>query len=136
MGDFPIVPAAGSAVIVAAAVLAGYWSAGARRARDFEAKLAARPPLSDADLAERIFACGVTPELPGRVRHLFADNTGYAHDRLLPDDDLSFYWEDIDPTPLVETLEQEFCVTLPEDRLVAIRPTIRALSILIHERRG
>ena len=135
MGDFPIIPAVGTVFVVCGAMVVAYYWLG-RRARAFKAEVVGRQPVPDAELADRYFAGGVSPDVPARVRRLFADHTGYPRERLLPDDDLSFFWEDTDPSPLVHALEEEFGVALPDDRLAAIRPTIRDVVTLIEECRS
>ncbi len=109
-----------------------------RRSREFTAELAAREPVSDEDLFGRHYAPGeVTAEVPGRVRRVFARHMDYPAEKLLPDDDLSCFWAELDMIDLIRDLEREFGIEITNaDVMTVPNCTIRAVSHLVSRKAG
>jgi hypothetical protein len=122
-------------VLVAAAVVFLVWQwldPNERQARTFEAALAARPPVPDAELVARYFdAGGVPPAVPPAVRRVFAEYTGYPAERLMPDDDLAFVWAELDAAEFVAELEDRLGVAFRPSEEALTPCTIRAVSELV-----
>jgi hypothetical protein len=108
-----------------------------RRAVAFNAELVAREPLSDNDMLSRYFALDdVSPDIPGEVRRVFAEHTGYVAEKLLPDDDLNAFWADIDQSDLIKELESFFGITFKKADVERTPCTIRAVSMLVANNAG
>jgi hypothetical protein len=118
-------------------VLAAIWAAvrlldpDLREWRRYEAELRARPLVPDEELVAGYFGSGTIPDIPARVRRVFAEWMGYPADRLLPDDDFTFFWAELDGEPLIVSLEEEFGAVFPEADVATTRPTIRQVSALV-----
>lgn len=107
-----------------------------QRYDDFERTLATRIPLADDELFRRFFAVGEAAEdVPLRVRRLFAKHTQYPAEKLLPDDDLAFFWEEMDQGELIDDLEKEFDITISPEEATRNPGTIRALALLVAAKR-
>jgi hypothetical protein len=107
----------------------------ARRARAYDAELRERPAVSDYELFQSHFGgSGVPHDVPGKVRRFFAKELGYPAEKLLPDDDFMFMFNEIDAGPLIEALEREFRVTFTDDEVARTAPTIRAVCLLITDK--
>ncbi len=107
-----------------------------RRWRAFDAVLKGREPVDDVALVARFFPGEDLPaDVPPRVRHVFARLMNYPADKLLPDDDLTFFWATVDGEPLLKSLGEEFGVTFTDKDDVKAVPTIRAVSRLIASKR-
>ena len=114
------------------ALLVWWLDPNARRERRFTTKLKVREPLSDAAMVSRYFATDdIVPETPGRVRRLFAKQMGYPADKLLPDDDLTFYWYDLDMIELMKELEVDFGIEITDKDAEGTPCTIRDVSLLV-----
>ena len=121
-----------AALIIVSAVLLWWLDPTMRRARSFKAKLKDREPLSDAAMVANYFATeGVALETPGGVRRIFAKQMGYPAEKLLPDDDLTFYWYDLDMIEVVREIEAEFGIELTDSDAENTRCTIRDVSLLV-----
>jgi hypothetical protein len=108
-----------------------------RRCWQYEAELATREPLSDAAMIRRYFAeDDIDLEVPAQVRWVFAKHTGYPAEKLLPDDDLAFFWADLDMAELIEELESGFGFTITSADLKRTPCTIRAASHLVASKTG
>lgn len=105
--------------------------------RAFEKELKLRTPVPDDKLAALYFeGSTIPPDVPVRVRRLFAKHTSYEFDRLLPDDDLMFFWEDLDGAPLIEDIEREFGVTISAVDAETTKCTIREVAKLVERLRS
>jgi acyl carrier protein len=99
-------------------------------------ELRQRVPVPDDELVPRFFPdTGMSPEVPIRIRMLFAEWLGYPVDRLLPDDDFAFILDDLDAAPLIEELERLFGIIISEADAEATLPSIRSVSELVHRLR-
>jgi acyl carrier protein len=103
-----------------------------RWAREFQRTVSARQPLSDEELAS-IFSTPETidPRIPIRVRQMLAKHTGYPVEKLLPDDDLTPFWDELDALDLILDLEETFDIQIDTHEAERTRCTIRAVSELI-----
>lgn len=121
------------AVLAIVAVLFWLFDPNIRRGRAFTAELAIREPMPDDELFGRHFAAEeAAPDVPGRVRRLFALHTGYPADKLLPDDDLMFFWADLDMNDLICDIEREFGITIANEDAASVPAcNIRAVSQLV-----
>src|SRR5438105_3762683 len=91
------------------------WFIGDHREREYLAELATRELVSEEELFCRYFVDGESaPDVPGRVRRVFAQNTGYPEYKILPDDDLTFFWFELDMIPLIRDLEREFGIEITD----------------------
>jgi len=118
---------------LAAMIVVVWWlDPNLRRGRKFEAELSVREPLPDAEMVSRYFASdNVAPEVPPMERRIFAKHTEYPAEKLLPDDDLTFFWVELDMVELLKELESEFGITIT-DALARHTPcTIRAVSRMV-----
>jgi len=108
-----------------------------QRGREYEEELAIRKPLSDAEMIRQYFAADtIDPEVPVKVRRLFAKYTEYPVEKLLPDDDLGFFWADMDMVELIEELESGFDFKITSADLKRTPCTIRAASQLVASKTG
>jgi hypothetical protein len=118
-------------------VLVWWLDPNLRRGRKFAAGLKTRPPLSDAQMISRYLAEDDVPaEVPGRVRRVFAKFMAYPAEKLLPDDDLTFFWVDLDMIGLFQELESGFGITISPAEAERIPCTIRGVSLLVARRAG
>jgi hypothetical protein len=102
-----------------------------REEREFEARLAAREPMSDEEMLSRFFEVGeVLPEVPGPVRRALADFCDYPAEKLQPDDDLGVSWayREVDMADFFEGLEEEFGIKLVGAEEQGLPFSIRGLS--------
>jgi hypothetical protein len=100
--------------------------------RWYEKKLAAREPLSDASMIEQYFATGcVPPDVPRKVRQIFAKHMACPAEKLLPDDDLNVFWNDFDMSGIIGELEVAFQVKIIEKDCEGTPCTIRSVAELI-----
>jgi hypothetical protein len=125
-------------LIAVVAVLVGLLDPNLRRGRDYAKKLAAREAVTEDELFVRYFdENDVTPDVPGRVRMLFAKHMGYRADKMLPDDDLMFFWYDLDMIELVRDLEREFGIAISDADLEGVSGcNVRAVSRLVSGKTG
>lgn len=103
-----------------------------RSARRFKALLKNRKPVADDELV-RLFYAGqaLPPEIPAVVRSIFARHMGYAAEKILPDDDLSFYWNDLDQAELVAAIETRFDIEISDADAETTRCSVRSVSQLV-----
>jgi hypothetical protein len=108
-----------------------------RRTREYEAELATREPLPDADMIARHFAMDdVAAEVPSRVRRVFAKHMDYPAEKLLPDDDFAFFWAELDMVDLVRELESGFGIAITNAEAERTPCTIREVSLLVASKAG
>lgn len=121
------------AMLAAIAVLVWLLDPNLRRGREFTAALATREPVSDEELfARHYYPDEAFANLPGRVRRVFARHMGYPAEKLLPDDDLLFFWAELDMVDLIRDLESEFGIEITNADVATVpRCTIRAVSHLV-----
>ena len=121
------------AVFAVVSVLVWLLDPNLRRGREFTAELATREPVADDDLFGRHFSPAETgPEVPGRVRRVFTRHMGYPAEKLLPDDDLSFFWNEADAVDLIRDLEREFGIEITVADVATLQScTIRAVAHLV-----
>jgi hypothetical protein len=87
-------------LIGVAAVILAWLVYDLRRQRQYASELRGRVAVSDADLFRLHFvASNVTPDVPGRVRRVFAAQMGYPVEKPLPDDNFAFFWNELDAAP-------------------------------------
>jgi hypothetical protein len=117
-------------VIVAFVVLfVGVWFLDPLRW--YEKKLAARVPLSDDSMIEYFATGSVAPNIPGKVRDIFAKHMAYPAEKLLPDDDLNVFWNDFDMCDVIREFEETFEVTIVDKDCEGTPCTIRSVAELI-----
>jgi hypothetical protein len=121
------------ALFIAVTAIVWFFHPGIRRERQFKAELAARESISDEELFRHYFASnGVAPDVPGRVRRIFAKHTQYPADKLLPDDDLMFVWHEMDSTDLVRDVDREFGIEITGAEAESVpHCSIRAVTELV-----
>jgi hypothetical protein len=103
-----------------------------QREREFMDVLDSRVPLTDVTMVKQYFATdNVDPQLPPAVRRIFAKHMQYPAEKLLPDDDFAFYWEELEAVHMVREIETHFGVTLSYAAVEATPCTIRAMSMLV-----
>ena len=116
---------------IAAAFLFWLLDPDQRRRRAYEDELAARMPVTDNEWADRYFSEREMVDISLRVRRLFAEQTGYPADQLLPDDDFAFIFVEMNAAELLETLENEYEIVISRADAEATPPTIRCVSELV-----
>src|SRR6516165_8386764 len=100
--------------------------------RQFEAELKDRESVPDEELVSRYFDERATAaNVPGEVRRVFAKHMGYPADKLFPDDDLTFFWAELDMVDLINELESVFEIRFCREELARTPCTIRAVAILV-----
>jgi hypothetical protein len=103
-----------------------------RRQRKYEAELKDREPLPDEEMMTRYFATDDGPsKVPAQVRRVFARHMEYPPDKLLPDDDLAFFWAELDTAELIEELESEFKITISQAEAEQTPCSIWAVSLMV-----
>ena len=102
-----------------------------REQRVFEVKLRERAHLNDVLFAAEVGGGGEVYVAAARVRALFARHTGYPVAKLLPDDDLGFFWAELDAKELIDDFEREFGVAITKTEAERTRCTIRAVTLLV-----
>lgn len=124
--------------VIGLAWLVAYFHPDAIRARRYEAELAERESVNDRALFSRFFSASeVTPDIPGRVRAAFAKHMGYPAEKMLPDDDLLFFWNELDMLPLILDIEEAFRLEITDaDAATVPVCTIRAVSMLVERLRS
>jgi acyl carrier protein len=124
-------------IMITAAALSGYLHRDARQARRYEAELAARDPISDDGLFRQCFGAGeVAPDVPGQVRRVFAKHMDYPAEKMLPDDDLRFFWADLDMVELIRELEAAFGIEITDEDAERTACTIRAVAQTVSRKIG
>lgn len=127
----------GGFIVVCVAVWLLVWrfDPNVRRWREYKAELAVLQPTSDADLVSGYFAAGeADPNVPADVRRVFAKHTGYPSAKLLPDDDLAFFWAELDMADLINELESSYGIAITDEDAERTPCTIRAVSRLVSEK--
>jgi hypothetical protein len=106
--------------------------------REFKAELKARKSLADDEFYEKFFANQSIPaHIPIRLRQTFANHMAYPAEKLLPDDDLSTYWHDLDAADIIREIQVECGVTFTDADLEQIRVvSIRELTKCILEKQA
>lgn len=118
----------GWAVIVFAVLVALLWTLfdpDERRRKSFEQQLTAREPVNDAEVHQRFFGSNVPCSVPGSVRRILAAHMDYPADKILPDDDLMFFWRELDLVHLFNDLEQEFNIRITQSDIKDCICTLR-----------
>jgi acyl carrier protein len=106
-----------------------------RRRRQYESLLASREPVTDEQLSQQFFNAGeIAPEIPGAIRTIFAKHMSYHAVKMLPDDDLNFYWNEIDMVDLVREVESRFGISISDLDAEHCRCTIRSVSMLVQSK--
>ena len=120
------------AALIAVGIAYAWWHPSERQCRKFKRELAAREALSDSEMIFQYFAKDhLASEVPARVRESFAKHTGYPVEKLRPDDDLTFFWYELDLAPLVKELESQFGIKFTSEELERTPCTIRDVSLLV-----
>ncbi len=124
------------AVLVVVDLLLLWWFGPALRLfRQFDHELAAREPLPDAEWVARFFTTDdVPPEIPPQVRRAFAEHMDYPAEKLLPDDNFTFFWAELDMVLLLKELESGFGIVISKSDVERTPCTIRAVSLLVGRR--
>lgn len=103
-------------LVLAMAFAAVVWfllDSNERRHRKFSAELRTRNPVPDGEMVARYFQDDQgSHDVCIKVRQILAAETMHRAEKLLPDDDLTFFWEELDAAEFVGRLESEFLVTL------------------------
>jgi acyl carrier protein len=104
--------------------------------RCYERQLKEREGVDDQDLLESYFSTEeMDPDIPGRVRGILAKQMGCTPEKMLPDDDLTFFWDDVDGIDLILELEDQFGMKINETDAERTAYTIREISRLVHRLR-
>jgi acyl carrier protein len=108
-----------------------------RPLRRFKSELAARESLSDSAMVSQYFSPDFAGhDVPGTVRRIIGEQMGLPADKLLPDDDLSGCYPDLDLIELVRELEEEFELTISDADAEQTPFTVRALTELMINKIG
>ena len=102
-----------------------------RKFRKFVADVRARSPISEQDFERHYWRCGDVPtEVALRVRQVFARFTGIPAENILPDDNFHIFVTE-NEMDLMDALEQEFAMTIPDSEAAKLRPSVRAVSMVL-----
>jgi hypothetical protein len=100
--------------------------------RIFADELEKRRPVDDNELLSRFSEKDVTdPSVPKKVRKLLAKHTFLPANKLLPDDDLGFYWEKLPMDDFIADLEATFGIKITAADTEKADCTIWDISILV-----
>ena len=125
-----------AATIAAAFAVAALVDPELRWRRAYAAEIRRRPPVPDAELFDRFFAgSDVPPDVPARVRRLLAAEAGYPADKVLPDDDFTCHWCELDGRPFLDAVEREFGVRWGADDVARTPATVRGVSRFVTDAR-
>ncbi len=125
------------ALLTVVSVLVYFFDPNGRAQRCYERQLKEREPVDDTELLESYFSAEVVdPEIPGRVRTILAKHMCYPAEKMLPDDDLTFFWDDLDGIDLMLELEQQFGIKIDDTDAEHTSCTIHDISRLIHRLRS
>jgi acyl carrier protein len=117
-------------------VLVYFFDPNMRAQRRYERQLKEREPVDDEGLLEEYFLPEeLDRDIPARVRGILAKHMGYPAERMLPDDDLMFYWDEVDAAELVLEIEERFGIKITEADTEHKMFTIREISHLVHKKR-
>lgn len=110
-----------------------YFHPDARKARQYERTLAARDPLSDANLVRWVsLDSPMSHDIPPGVRSAFAKLMEYPAEKIYPDDDFKFFWNELDLAPLIEELKERFQLTITNDDCQSVtKCTIRSVAEMV-----
>ena len=87
-------------------------------ARHYSRILDNRKETDDEELFNRYFnSAAMAPDIPGRVRRIFAKHMYYAADKMLPDDDLNFFWNEADLEDVILDLQADFEIKIMSEDL-------------------
>lgn len=112
-----------------------FWF-GNRRMRALRTTIGRRTAISDEEVVARYFPDGeMTVEVLSFVRQMFATIIGVSSDRLLPDDDLTFFFEELDMVEDFKEWEQKFEIKIDDADAVATKGTLRGIAKLIKDSR-
>jgi hypothetical protein len=96
-------------LVLLIALISVWFHPDEQEARRYGILLSSRKETDDDELFTQYFtSVEIAPDLPGRVRQIFAKEMGYPAAKMLPDDDLSFYWNEMDLACVVRELETSF----------------------------
>lgn len=127
----------GFAALVVVSLLVWWVDPSLRHLRRFAADLKDREPLSDAAMVSGFFAAtDIEPEVPAQVRLVFGKHMGYPAEKLRPDDDLEFFWAELDMSGLIKELESVFGITIMASEAAGTPCTIRGVSLLVARKAG
>lgn len=101
--------------------------------RYFEKLLVERDPVDDVTLHRRYFDSKMAFDIPGRVRRVLATHMDYPAEEMLPDDDLMFYWRELDLTYVFQDLERDFKIRIDHTDLKHRACTVRGFSELVND---
>jgi hypothetical protein len=112
-----------------------YLSPNVRDERRYKATMASRNAVDDEELFGRYFGPDeVAANIPGLVRQIIAKEMGYPAEKMLPDDDLMFYWAEVDGIYLIREIEEMFGVEISQADAEQTMMTIRGISGLVHKK--
>jgi hypothetical protein len=124
----------GWAVIVFAVLVALLWTLfdpDERRRKSFELQLTVREPVNDSEVHQRFFGSNVPCTVAGSVRRILATHTGYPAAKILPDDDLIFFWRELDLVRVFNDLEEEFNIRITQSDIRRCTCTLRSFVDLV-----
>jgi acyl carrier protein len=121
------------AVIVGIALFAWFDPDECAR-REYNKLMASRDPVSDSELLKYFNPVEMSSDVPGTIREMFARHMDYPAEKMLPDDDLNFYWNEIDMIDIVREIEEHFGITIYDKDAEKTRPTIRSVSELVNSK--
>ena len=118
-------------------LLFAYFNPNARDERRYKALLVERESVDDEALFEAYFrAEEVASDIPGSVRAIVAKHMEYPAEKMLPDDDLMFYWDEVDAIDLILEIEERFGIKITEADTEHKMFTIRGISRLVQRKRA
>lgn len=122
-------------IIVVASCLFAFFCSKARRYRRFNRLLSSRDAMSDEELLSTYYnIASMNSTVPCRVRLIVSCVTHYPMEKLLPDDDLTFYWDDYDLNTLINMFETEFGISITAAEFIKTPCTIREMSRLVNDK--
>lgn len=107
-----------------------------RAERAYKQLIAGRKPIDDDELLKYFEPEEVAPDIPGSIRAMFARHMDYPAEKMLPDDDLRFYWNEIDAIDIVREIEAHFGIVITDQDTEQVRCcSIRSVSKLVQSKR-
>jgi hypothetical protein len=116
---------------VLAALLLALFHPDERRQKSFEQQLADRHPVNDSEVHQRFFGPDVPAAVPGSIRQILARHMEYPADKILPDEDLIFFWREMDLVYVFNDLEKEFHIHITQSDVEDCKCSVRSFVDLV-----
>ena len=119
-------------ILLAVVILFAWFHPDELKRRKYESSLASREAVTGEQLFQQFFKVNeIASDVPGAVRAIFAKHMSYPAEKMLPDDDFNFFWNEMDMADLVRDVESRFDISISDSDAERCRCTIRSVSLLV-----